>query len=222
PPALDDPSMLDVEVVRRMLEADLEHGLSAGEAARRLARDGPNELRAAPPTPPWRRMLAQFQDPLIYLLLAAIVIALIAWLMAGRDGWPVDVIVIGLIVVLNGLLGYAQEARARDAVAALSRMTAATSAVLRDGELKRIPSAQLVRGDLLALGEGDAVGADARLVEAAALRVQESSLTGESEAVLKDEGTLPGPAALGDRLDMVFKGTAVVQGTGLALVTATG
>jgi magnesium-transporting ATPase (P-type) len=198
-----------------MWGADLENGLSAREAARRLTEDGPNELRAAPPTPRWRRFLAQFQDPLIYLLLGAIAIE-------GRIGWPVDAVVIGLIVVLNGVLGYAQEAKARSAVAALSRMTAVTSAVLRDGQMQRIPSAQLVRGDLLVLGEGDAVGADARLIQAASLRVQEASLTGESEAVLKDAATLPGPAALGDRLNMVFKGTAVAQGTGRAVVTATG
>src|SRR5690606_18906122 len=80
PPALDDPSMLDVAVVARMLDADLESGLGGREAAQRLARDGPNEVRAAPPTPPWRGMLAQFQDPLVYLLLAAIVIALLACL----------------------------------------------------------------------------------------------------------------------------------------------
>jgi len=220
--ARGDPSTLDVADVARMLEADLENGLSSGEAARRLARDGPNVLRAVPPIPRWRRILAQFQDPLIYLLLGAIAIALVAWLIGGRVGWPVDAVVIAAIVVLNGLLGYAQEAKARNAVAALSRMTAVTSAVLRDGRMQRVPSAQLVRGDLLVLGEGDAVGADARLIEAASLRVQEASLTGESEAVLKDAATLPGPAALGDRLDMVFKGTAVVQGTGRAVVTATG
>jgi len=221
-PGPGDPSTLDADAVARNLGADLERGLSSREAARRLAQDGPNELRAAPTIPRWRRVLAQFQDPLIYLLLGAIAVALVAWLMEGRDGWPVDAIVIGIIVVLNGLLGYAQEAKARNAVAALSRMAAATSAVLRDGHVRRIPSAQLVRGDLLLLGEGDAVGADARLVRAASLRVQESSLTGESEAVLKDAATLPGPAAPGDRLDMVFKGTAVVQGTGRAVVTATG
>ena len=221
-PPLDDPSILHADDVARALETDPESGLSQAEATRRLARDGPNELRAAPPVPRWRRILDQFQDPLIYLLLVAIVISLAAWLIEGRAGWPVDAIVIGAIVLLNGLLGYTQEARARNAVAALSRMTAVTSAVLRDGELERIPSAELVRGDLLVLGEGDAVGADSRLVEAAALHVQEASLTGESEAVLKDEATLPGPAALGDRLDMVFKGTAVVQGTGRAIVTATG
>ena len=101
-------------------------------------------------------------------------------------------------------------------------MTAVTSGVIRDGQLLRVPSAELVRGDLLALAEGDAVGADARLVEATSLRVQEASLTGESEAALKDATTLGAPAVLGDRLDMVFKGTSVVQGTGRAVVTATG
>jgi calcium-translocating P-type ATPase len=222
PPAPGDPSTQDADEVARILGADLENGLSTGEAARRLAQDGPNALRAAPPIPRWRRILAQFQDPLIYLLLAAIAISLVAWLIEGRIGWPVDAIVIGVIVAMNGLLGYVQEAKARDAVAALARMTAVTSAVLRDGQLQRIPSVQLVRGDLLVLGEGDAVGADARLIQAASLRVQEASLTGESEAVLKDAATLPGPAALGDRLDMVFKGTAVAQGSGRAVVTATG
>jgi P-type E1-E2 ATPase len=97
-----------------------------------------------------------------------------------------------------------------------------TSAVIRDGHPLRIPSAELVRGDLLVLAEGDSVGADARLVQAAALRIQEASLTGESEAVLKDTATLSEPVALGDRVNMVFKGTAVVQGTGRAVVTAVG
>ena len=222
PLAHDDPSTLDAAEVARRLAVDPDAGLSTDEAARRLAQDGPNELRAAPTVPRWRRLLAQFQDPLIYLLIGAIAISLAAWFIEGHRGWPVDAVVIGAIVVLNGLLGYAQEAKARNAVAALARMTAVTSAVLRDGRVQRVPSAQLVRGDLLVLGEGDAVGADARLIEAASLRVQEASLTGESEAVLKDTAALPGPAALGDRRSMVFKGTAVVQGTGRAVVTATG
>jgi len=101
-------------------------------------------------------------------------------------------------------------------------MTAVTSAVLRGGESLRVPSAELVCGDVLLLGEGDAVGADARLFKATSLRVQEASLTGESEAVLKDASTLPAPAALADRINMVFRGTAVAQGTGRAVVTATG
>jgi magnesium-transporting ATPase (P-type) len=219
---LDDPSTREADEVARILGVDLERGLASTEAARRLARDGANVLREAPPPAAWRRLLAQFRDPLIYLLLAAIAISLAAWAIGGSHGWPVDAIVIGLIVLANGALGYVQEARARSAVAALARMTAATSAVLRDGRLSRVPSAALVRGDVLVLHEGDAVGADARLFQAASLRMQEASLTGESEAVLKDAAALDAPAPLGDRLDMVFKGTAVVQGSGHAVVTATG
>ncbi len=222
PDRADDPSTQPAEDVARALGTDLDRGLGAQEAARRLAADGPNALRAAPATPAWRRLLAQFEDPLIYLLLAAVVVALAAWAIEGRHGWPVDALVITLVVLLNAVLGFVQEAKAENAVAALARMTAVTSSVVRDGRLLRIPSTELVRGDLMLLGEGDAVGADARLVRAATLRVQEASLTGESEAVLKNPETLAAPAPLGDRLDMVFKGTAVAQGTGRAVVTAIG
>jgi P-type Ca2+ transporter type 2C len=217
-----DPSVLDLAEVAEALAVDLDSGLSSSEAARRLAADGPNELRAAPPVPIWRKILAQFRDPLIYLLLAAVAISLLAWVLAGGHGWPVDAIVIAVVVLLNAVLGYVQQARAESAVAALQEMTAVTSSVLRDGRLVRIPSDQLVRGDLLVLGEGDAVGADARLTEAVALRVLEASLTGESQAVEKNVSALPEPTALGDRRCMVFKGTAVAQGTGRAIVTATG
>ena len=219
---LDDPSVKNADELARVLGTDVDNGLTTPEASRRLAQDGPNELRSVPRRPVWRRLLSHFQDPLVYLLLAAVAIALVAWVIEGRVGWPVDAIVIGTIVLLNGVLGYVQEARAENAVAALARMTAASSAVLRDGQVLRVPSAELVRGDLLVLGEGDAVGADARLLLATSLRVQEASLTGESEAVLKAAATLREPAALGDRLNMVFQGTAVAQGTGRAVVTATG
>jgi P-type Ca2+ transporter type 2C len=216
-----DPSIVDSAAVAKQFGADIAAGLNAAEATRRLADQGRNQLRGAPPLPTWKRALAHFQDPLIYLLLAAIVIALAAWWLEGRIGWPVDALVIAAIVLLNGALGFMQEAKARDAVAALARMTEATSAVMRDGQPLRVPSAELVLGDLLLLGEGDTVGADARLLDATALRVQEASLTGESEAVLKDAATLPAAAPLGDRLNMVFKGTAVVQGSARAVVTAT-
>jgi P-type E1-E2 ATPase len=119
-------------------------------------------------------------------VLGAIVVALVAWLIEGGEGWPVDAIVIALVVVADAVLGFVQEAKAANAVAALARMTAVRSSVLRDGERRRIPSAELVPGDILFLEEGDAVGADARLLLSASLRVQESSLTGESEAVFKD------------------------------------
>ena len=218
----DDPSVREAGDVAVALQADLDHGFTAQEAARRLLQDGPNELRAVVRVPAWRHVLAQFQDPLVILLLAAIAIAVVAWAVEGASGWPVDAIVIAVVVLLNAALGHAQEAKAENAVAALARMTAASSAVLRGGQRARVPSADLVRGDVLLLGEGDAVGADARLVRARSLRVKEASLTGESEAVLKDAAALAAPASLGDRANMVYAGTAVVQGTGRAVVTATG
>lgn len=192
-----DPSVVDAVEVARALDVDPQVGLGATEAARRLAADGPNELRGTPPEPAWRRFLRQLQDPLVYLLLVAIVIAVIAWLVEGGEGLPVDAIVIAVIVWLNAVIGYVQENKAADAVAALRDMTAATSTVLRDGRLTTVPSTELVRGDVLVLGEGDAVGADARLLTATALRVQEASLTGESEARAKSPATLPSPVPLG-------------------------
>ena len=223
----DDPSRVDIAALALALGTDMDRGLGVDDAAKRLRADGPNELRALPPVPLWRQALAQLQDPLVYLLGGAATVALAAWWFEGRGqtgvaGWPLDAIVIGCVVVLNAVLGWLQEAKAAQAVAALAKMTTATSAVLRDGALVRVPSAELVQGDLLVLAEGDAVGADARLAQAAALMLLEAPLTGESEPVLKDAALLPGPTALGDRLNMVFKGTAVAQGTGRAIVTATG
>ncbi len=217
-----DPSVIEADAVAAACGTDVMLGLTAQEAGLRLARDGPNELRAAPVPSAWRRILVQLQDPLVYLLLVAAAVAVAAWWVEGRSGWPADAIVITIVVALNALLGWVQEAKARGAVAALARMTQATTAVMRDGQLQRIPSAELVLGDVMLLAEGDAVGADARLVEASALRVLEASLTGESEPVLKDAALLAAPAALGDRLNMVFKGTTVAQGNARAVVTATG
>ena len=216
-----DPSLRDAADVARDLAVEPAVGLSAKEAARRLAVDGPNELRSAPPVPLWRKILAQFQDPLIYLLLVAVVISAAAWIIEGAAGLPIDALVILAVVILNALLGFVQENKAEDAVAALQSMTATASTVLRDGELRTVPSVDLVRGDVLVLGEGDAVGADGRLLEASVLRIAEASLTGESEAVTKDPTTLSEASSLVDRLDMVYKGTAVSQGVGRAVVTST-
>ena len=140
-PARDEPSVHGADAVARTLGADLDRGLTAQEASRRLAQNGPNQLQATPRRPIWRRILAQFQDPLIYLLLAAVVIALVAWVSEGRTGWPVDAIVIAAVVLLNGVLGHVQEAKAENAVAALAKMTATTSAVLRDSRPQRGPAA---------------------------------------------------------------------------------
>jgi len=204
------------------LGTDPAHGLTAAEARDRLARTGPNRLDATPAVPAWRKLLAQFADPLVLLLVAAIAISLATWALEGAEGVPFDAVVIGVILVANAVLGYVQEARAEEAVAALQRMAAASTLVVRDGVEQRIPATEVVPGDLMLLAEGDAVSADGRLVEAAALRVAEAALTGESEAVLKDAAPLPVPVALGDRVNMVFSGTAVAGGRGRAVVTATG
>ena len=213
--------------VRRAMEAlqaldvNPETGLDSDEADRRREIYGANELRSAPPVPLWRKVLRQFQDPLIYLLLAAIAISVLAWAVEGAAGVPIDALVIGAVVLFNGVLGFVQENKAESAVAALRLMTAANSMVLRDGELKTVPSADLVPGDILVLNEGDSVGADARLITASSLGVAESSLTGESALVFKDPALLNGTVPLGDRLNMVFKGTAVARGVGRAVVTGT-
>ena len=219
---LPSPWAATADDLAARLQTDPDTGLDTAEAARRLQLHGPNALAETPPVPAWRRLLAQFRDPLIYLLIAAIAISVVAWWAEGASGWPVDALVIAVIVLLNAVLGFVQEARASSAVAALAKMTEVGSSVLRDGIVQRIPSRELVPGDVLLLAEGDAVGADARLFQAAALSVQEASLTGESAPVTKATATLPADTVLAERSAMVFKGTSIGQGTGRALVTATG
>jgi P-type Ca2+ transporter type 2C len=217
PPWAEDPAQ-----VTARLGVDPARGLSGAEAAARLAEHGPNQLEAAEQVPAWRKLLEQFRDPLVYLLIVAVVVSLVAWLIEGADEVPFEVIVILAVLLANAVLGYAQEARAEQAVAALASMAAAQAGVLRDGQVQRVPTIEVVPGDVLVLAEGDAVAADARLVEASVLKVAEASLTGESEPVLKDVAALPGDVGLGDRFDMVFSGTAVASGRGRAIVTATG
>lgn len=197
-------------------------GLTSAEAADRLERFGPNQLRAQKTEPQWRKFLRQFQDPLVYLLFIAMGISLGAWIVEGATGAPIDVIVIAIIVIANAILGYTQEAKAADAVAALAKMTAANSTVMRDGKQQTIPSHNLVPGDVLLLAEGDAVGADATLIEATDLYIQEAALTGESEAVHKTPEPVADDAPLGEHTNTVFKGTAVVRGVGVAEVQHTG
>lgn len=222
PAASSQPWSLPGDAVATKLGTNAATGLQATQAARLLAENGPNDLPSKPPVPAWRRFLEQFNDPLVFLLLGAIVISGVAWVLEGAHGAPVDSLVILAVVTLNAILGFIQENKAADAVAALSAMTQATSTVLRDGSRMVIPASELVVGDILLLGEGDQVGADARLVSAAALRVVESSLTGEADAVSKTAEALPAQTDLADRTCMVYRGTSVAQGTGRAVVVATG
>ncbi|MBB3239775.1 potassium/sodium efflux P-type ATPase [Pseudomonas sp. Tn43] len=216
------PHLEDVGMVARELDTDIGLGLSSAQAQARLNRDGPNALRVQPVKPAWHYLLVQFQDPLVYLLLVAVAITLAIWWLSDSRDWPVDALVITLIVLANAFLGFFQETRSQRAVAALARLTQTSSSVIRNGALTRIPSEQLVVGDLLVLSEGDSVGADARLVQANALRILEASLTGESEAVSKNTTCSSTEVPLAERSNMVFKGTAIAQGSGLGIVTAVG
>ncbi|MEA5155360.1 cation-translocating P-type ATPase [Raineyella sp.] len=221
-PRLGDPTLRPATDIAAALGVDPDRGLSAAEVAARLELYGRNELTGTPPEPAWHRFLRQFNDPLVYLLLVAVGISLLAWLVDGARGLPVDALVIVTILLLNAIIGYGQERKAVDAVAALRTMTAAHCTVLRDGRQETVASADLVPGDILLLAEGDAVGADARLLSTSALQVQESALTGESQAVEKHAGVIAAAAPLGDRVNMAYRGTAVARGVGRGVVTATG
>jgi magnesium-transporting ATPase (P-type) len=221
-PAPSHPWASPIATVIDGVATDPSSGLTSAEAARRLAEHGPNEIAAAPPTPWWQRLWHQFTDPLVVLLLVAIVISLIAWWSDDAEETPLEAIVIAAIVVLNAGIGFWQESKAIKAVAALQRMSATRTSVLRDGEIDRIPTADLVVGDLVTLAEGDAIGADCRLTNSSSLQIAEAPLTGESTPVEKSTMMIDADAALADRSNMAFSGTAVVRGRGEAVVIATG
>jgi P-type Ca2+ transporter type 2C len=204
------------------LESDSQRGLSIREASARLERYGRNEIEREKPVPAWRRFLAQFRDVLVVLLLVATAVSVVLWAYERDSALPYEGLVIFGIVLLNGALGYIQESRAERAVAALRAMSAAEASVMRDGERRSVPAAEIVPGDLVLIEEGDTIPADARLIESTALQATEASLTGESLPVSKDVRQIQEEVGLGDRHNMVFSGTAASYGRGRAVVTATG
>ena len=203
------------EVARR-LETGLQQGLTAAEAGRRRAEVGDNVLRERPPERWWWKLLRQFQELVIWILIVAAVIA------AVMGDWA-DATAIVAIVLVNAIIGFLQEERAQAALAALQRMSAPLAKVIRDGEARSIPAREVVPGDRIELEAGDAVPADARLVESFSLRMQESALTGESVPVDKDAAAeLVADTPLGDRRTIAHAGTVVAAGHAAAVVVATG
>ncbi len=193
-----------------------QDGLSEEEAAQRLHQFGANELLGKKEKPWWLLLINQFADFMILLLLVAAIVS-------GFVGEITDTIIIIILVLLNALIGFSQEYKARNAVKALKKMAALNAIVMREEQVLIIPSSQLVPGDILLLDAGNVVAADARLVAASQLCIQESSLTGEAAEVEKNENVLIDvDAALGDRINMVYKGTFITKGNGKAVVTATG
>ena len=212
------------EAVLEELHSDAA-GLTQQEAEMRLEQNGKNRLEAAKGKSLLRRFLEQIADPMIIILLIA---AFISGVLAvvENDSFT-DVIIILAVVIINAVLGVYQESKAEKAIEALQEMSAATSKVLRDGQVQVIHSEDLVVGDVILLEAGDAVPADARVLESASLQVEEAALTGESVPVTKfidlinlEDGAKDIP--LGDRKNMLYMGSTVVYGRGRAVVTATG
>ncbi|TVR50796.1 MAG: HAD family hydrolase [Gemmatimonadales bacterium] len=198
------------------LDTDPEQGLSAEEAGDRLERHGPNRIRSGKSLPWWKIMLHQVTDPLIYILLVAAGVSLLIQEYA-------DTAVILAVVVINGVIGFVQEFRARRAIEALAEMTAPEALVVREGEEQQIPSEDVVPGDIVLLAAGSRVPADLRLLTAEELHADEAALTGESEPVSKqvepvdDENAVPG-----DRFSLAFSGTHITRGRGRGVVILTG
>jgi Ca2+-transporting ATPase len=196
---------------------DPEHGLHADEVERRLERHGPNELPSVAQRGPLAILAAQFTDFMVLVLLAAAAVS-------GVIGDLIDTVAILVIVLLNAVIGFMQSWRADRAMAALKQLAAAQATVLRGSQRQEVPAHQLVPGDIVLLEAGNKVPADLRLIHTAQLHVDESALTGESVTVAKHSAALPGAAdsALGDRLNMAFKGTTATHGRARGLVVATG
>ena len=185
-------------------------GLSSEEALLRLRQHGPNSLPEKPPTPFYRRFLWQFQSPLIYILLFALVVDVFIWLIEGASGWPVESFAIAIILLLNAGLGVYQESKSETALAKLKEMTTPLVWVMRDGKLRHLPVNDLVPGDAVRIEAGDRIPTDGKLIEAEGAMIDESALTGESVPVEKESG------------GEVFSGTLMVRGKSYLEVVRTG
>ena len=205
-----------------LLKVDPEYGLSSQEVEKRFSEHGPNELEHKDPISPWRILLSQFEDLMVLILLFATVVAFLSWYADGAEGLPADGIVILAIVIANAWLGFTQEYKAERTIQELKASTRATARVLRDGVLDDVEQVELVPGDIVEVGEGDLVPADLVLLQASALRANESLLTGESVPVDKTAEPQEGNPAISERHNEMFAGTVVTAGTGKALVVTTG
>ena len=204
------------------LQTDPQRGLTAKQVKQRQGQYGKNQLQEAKGKSLFRRFLSQFADFMVIILLIAAVISF-ATAFLEPDGDFVDPVIILLIVIVNAIIGVVQESRAQKAIDALKKMSAPHAEVIRAGKQQKIDAAELVPGDLLLLNTGDLVPADARLLSCSSLKMEESSLTGESLPVEKQADTrLPEKCALGDRTNCVFSTSTVTAGHARAIVTETG
>ncbi|HEX6626789.1 MAG TPA: HAD-IC family P-type ATPase, partial [Gemmatimonadaceae bacterium] len=194
--SVSDAHRLTADDVAKTLDTDLHRGLTDGEAAKRLAEVGRNELTAEQGVPAWRRFLAQFRDVLVILLLVATAVSVALWFVERVSALPYEAIAIFAVVLLNATMGFIQETRAEAAVAALRAMSASEASVIRSGERRHVPAAELVPGDVVLIEQGDTIPADGRIVESTALMTAEAALTGESLPVSKNIAPLSGDVAI--------------------------
>ncbi|AEH39388.1 cation-translocating P-type ATPase [Halopiger xanaduensis] len=199
-----------------------EGGLSSAEADRRRSEYGTNDIREAERASPLDLFVSQFQNPLIYLLFAAAILSLGVGVMPGSEPNYAEAAFIGLIIGINGLFGFVQDYQATRSIEALRELASPDATVLRDGRKRSIDAERLVPGDIVYLEQGDAIPADARVLDADELRTNESPLTGESTPVAKSSDPVGSDVLLAERSDMVYKNTTVVKGRGSAIVVETG
>ncbi|MEG4205366.1 cation-transporting P-type ATPase [Microcoleus sp. Pol7_A1] len=209
-----------IDQTLQQLSSNKDAGLSSQQVSERLQQYGPNELEETGGRSPWSIFVDQFTNIMLLMLMGVAVIS--AFLDIRSNTFPKDAIAIFAIVILNGILGFFQEQSAEKALAALKNLASPLVRVLRDGKTSDIAAKELVPGDVMLLEAGVKIAADARLIETSNLQVRESALTGEALAVTKQaELELPEDASLGDRLNLIFQGTEVVQGRAKAIVTNT-
>lgn len=203
-----------------LLQTDGDNGLSDPEVAQRQQHFGPNELTETGGRSPLMILWEQFTNIMLVMLIAVAVVS--GFLDLRKGVFPKDAVAIFAIVILNGILGYLQESRAEKALAALKRLSSPRVRVIRAGNIIEVSAKELVPGDITLLEAGVQIAADGRLIEAQNLQVRESALTGEAEAVNKQpELLLEADAPLGDRLNLVYQGTEVIQGRGKVIITKT-
>ncbi|MEG3438112.1 cation-translocating P-type ATPase [Pannus brasiliensis CCIBt3594] len=212
---------LTVTQTLESLGTDEDRGLSEAEIRRRQEVFGPNELKEMGGRSPLVILWEQFTNIMLVMLIAVAIVSAVLDLKKGD--FPKDAIAIFTIVILNGILGYLQESRAEQALAALKKLSSPKVRVIRNGTTFEVDAKELVPGDIALLEAGVQIAADGRLLEAQNLQIREAALTGEAEAVIKQAGaTLPEDASLGDRVNLVYQGTEVVQGRGKVAITKTG
>ena len=199
-----------------------EEGLSSEEADRRLSEYGTNDIQEAERASVLDLFLSQFRNPLIYLLVVAALLSLGTGFIPGGEPSYTEAVFIVLIIAANGVFGFVQDYQATRSIEALRELATPAATVLRDGEKQSIDAEQLVPGDVISLEQGDAIPADARVLDAEELRTNESPLTGESTPVEKATGTIDEDTPLAERRNMVYKNTTVVKGRGRAVVVETG